>query len=499
MGDEKTKTVRVLRKPAAWKLWTLGSRFQTIAQFLVCMGLVLVFVRRPGEEVDGVVLSRLCIGLVAYIALDHGLHALRNARFHDFQQSAAGVEELRGGRRWWVGAGWLAGILGLASGYVVYFYVVGLWVDDPTMTLWLHRGALVPVAWLLLRDHVGYGRGLLDWSSTRRVVRELERVQAAVVGAEGHQLGRAAVAVTLDHRDLLARIAANDLVVAHQLAVLGLRPETRSIVPGPWWVEVPAGTGAVDDAVETEPEIVASNDALLSSLTLLVEMGLVRLDGGRLRVTLEGREAIAMPAALAISTLPAHIRAELARADLKFFARDYEGCATICGTTLESFSKASIRQLHPARRRRNRFLGQVGIEDLDKATLGGLARALAAYLDVNEEEDSEAVASRRQWLAAAEFDASSIAAFGKDRRQGFVRLLSMCVALRNEWLHHNPAFRGSLTRQVEDTYRLLHLTRITISSFCAESGIDPFFAPSATHREDPREEAPGGDAREGSG
>ncbi|MEN9798797.1 MAG: hypothetical protein RL653_2493 [Pseudomonadota bacterium] len=479
-NDKKVKKVPVLRRPPAWKVWVPGTRTHDLLVYVASCGPVALLANGGWKPPDGASLVTLFTLLFLWFLIYSSMARARSSRWEEFKLHSSGLDELKTVRRWSAFISLTRVLFEAGTLLALYSVAAGYWANESVLWNWGLRSSASAVLWLLVRDHADQYGGLLRWTSTERASRELQDTQAEVLKMAGRELDLTTTAVTLEHRDLLARLAAQDHVLSLQLAVLGLRPETVNPVPLSWWARVPEGPAAVDDGVETDEAIVASNDALLMSLKLLIKTGLLRLDSGRLRVTIEGREAVAMPPSLAISRLPAHIRAELARADLKFYARDYEGSAAICGNALEAFLKSAIRQLHPDAGRRRKLLQLMEVPDLEKATLGPLAAATATYLGVLSHLGAEESEKRRRWVASSGFDPKPSEGFAKDRRQSFARLLQVCVELRNEWLHHNPEFRGNLSRQVEDAYRLLHLSRITVSSFCAESGIDPFFVPAAS-------------------
>jgi hypothetical protein len=332
--------------------------------------------------------------------------------------------------------------------------------------------------WRLAVQHKRHLEGVYLWTSTIRALELLRAHQASPSATlSGHKL-HAQHAIDLDHLELLARIQSSNLPFDLQLPQLGLVPETRRRLPPSWWSRVPESESPPWPTLELVDEFVESNNRVIERLKILIDFGLVYAERDRLQVTVAGREALALPSSLYVSTMPARARAALASADMKFRAGDYEGCTTVCGIEIEAFLKDVIYAFVPAAEERSSFLKSMKWDaTVAELGFGKLAVVVAALLDVKRKQDRDWPQSAEDWLKERDVR-RRIAHYRSEPRSEFIDLLSLCNVLRNTTSHDKDSAPNH-DQKIGRAYRLLHLTRMAISSFCSESGIDPSFAPVA--------------------
>ena len=240
-------------------------------------------------------------------------------------------------------------------------------------------------------------------------------------------------------------------------------------MPRSWWVKSKGEDVTFFAGVDLNEDAVQANVILAQLLKDSMNWGLLCLRNGRLRLTGTGMDALALPSALFVSNIPAETRIDLARADLKFHGQDYEGCAIICGNSMEAFLRVVVQSLHPGAGLQG-FVKKSGSKKWDQLGLGDLLWVASAHLGINEHLTAKEVDRRSANLLSTGFDVTEVwDPTTEERRKTFCRLVDMVNQGRKKWAHEKRAF-ATHHEEVESIYRLLNLTRIAISSYCSMRG-----------------------------
>jgi hypothetical protein len=296
------------------------------------------------------------------------------------------------------------------------------------------------------------------WPSIETSERALREEQLRFQQGTGPALD---MPLTLAEMELLRRVDALPLSIDQQLVRLGLRPTTHN----PYLPE--SGENVDDDSLH-------SNDRLLTSLRSLVAHGALHVTAGRLATSPSGKEQLALPPSLFAAKLPASMRLRIARAESSFALGDYEGCASICGPTLEEFLKMAVGDLVPSLPLRKTLLHALKRkEDVDEMTAGTLAAAITAIYGVNRHLTADERQRFDEDCRKGGLDLPTLRKrFGAEPARQFAGVLDACVSHRNRWSHHRDDPLGPAER-VESAYALLHLTRMVISTYCSSLYLDP--------------------------
>jgi hypothetical protein len=477
------RTKRWVRKPPRLKFWQTSFHVSMLVSYgLTLLWLAIQILRndvKGGFSSVAVCLTYMGVGMWSISRADNA--------YVDVQQGLAEAQRLRAARTEASvvdGFRELLGFTFFVSAYsCVTVLALHLWLPAdqdilPFSTEVLIAGAASFAAWRLAAEHTRNLEGVFLWTST---VRATELLRAHQVSPSPTLRGpklHAQHAIDLDHLELLARIQSSNLPYDLQLPQLGLIPETRGRIPPSWFTRVPESESPPWPTLDLVEEFVGSNDRLVERLKILIDFGLVYAERDRLQVTVAGREALALPSSLYVSTLPARARSALASADMKFRAGDYEGCTTVCGIEIEAFLKDVIYTFVPAVEDQRLLVKHMRYDkDVPDLAFGKLAALVAALLEVSRTEDRDWPTRAEQWFAEREVR-RRIDRYRSEPRREFIDLLSLCNGLRNTTSHDKDS-TPSHDQKVGRAYRLLHLTRMAISSFCSESGIDPSFAPIA--------------------
>jgi hypothetical protein len=478
------RTKRWVRKPPPLKFWQASVR----ASAAVTYGALFLWlaIQAFRNDIKGVLSSAAVCMTYAGVSLWSNNRAV-NA-YEDVQQGLAEGQRLRAARAEASVADGLHDFLLLTFFYpsaccCVVVLALSAWFPADRFVVSfsdeiVFAGAASFAAWRLAAEHKQNLEGVFLWTSTIRALELLRAHQASHSPTLSGPKLQAQHAIDLDHLELLARIQSSNLPSDLQFPQLGLVPETRRRLPPSWWSRVPESDSPPWPTLELVDEFVDSNNRVIERLKILIDFGLVYAERDRLQVTVAGREALALPSSLYVSTLPARARAALASADMKFRAGDYEGCTTVCGIEIEAFLKDVIYAFVPAVEDQNSLLKCMDWNtDVAELAFGKLAILVAALLDVRRNEKRDWPSSAEQWLAEREVR-RRVDRYRSEPRREFIDLLSLCNGLRNTTSHDKDS-TPSHDQKVGRAYRLLHLTRMAISSFCSESGIDPSFAPVA--------------------
>lgn len=316
--------------------------------------------------------------------------------------------------------------------------------------------AVLVIAWMALRLLRPALYGVAHWPAALRAHHALRRHQASL---EDHDAFKTQFLVTPAHLESLRTLRGLDLSIDFQLAALGLRPEATAPVPQSWQAQRDTHpTATVILGYECNPEAQRSNEEFIAKMALLLTLGLVHIDGSRLRLTSLGHEQLTLPETAFISNLPGPTRATLARAELKLRAGEPRACANLCGASLESFLKATIRGFLPDEELRRNTLTAWEIRgSLTSMSLGGLVRALGkTILGKNGAETSHVPLETRREIH---------------------RLFEMCNERRKRWSHDSIEQRGlSPADEYVVAEELLHLSRMATTLHCRVFHQDPFAA-----------------------
>lgn len=290
------------------------------------------------------------------------------------------------------------------------------------------------------------------------------------------------VQLTLIFREILLLIQQYDEPLDCQLVRLGVRPEIGSIVPIISWMKVedaskiksiydsPDCSG--DDALYIiDADVQSYNDNIQSQIKLLMELGMLRYSLGRLKVTVNGIEMLALPASLFVSNIPMDYRTWLGRADNLFHALSYEGSVNLCGKLWERFFQDELKSFASRVEQKSLF----GSKMKDKPTLGDLLAYFSTYLELNPDVSN---ATNGKFLAIQ----NNLLAYKKEKSlqflghlksnpyKAFYEMANTCVNLRNNLTHEREdgtTIFEKNSETISQTYRLLQFTRLAFTEYYA--------------------------------